>query len=256
MLIISNKYYFVAYMAGETTLYLLLKALRNDFWYWVPVDGATGMFLSLLMRVVIKVVVDFTSIVQFRVPGELGGVYWIFNVFMAIAAAFVSIHVHFKSAMEGDEAISEEVAWTCAGALGGSWVAVFIAFLLLMKRKYRATFLSLESGNQWMQSYFLNEGNSDETRATIIGCNRHVWQSIRPQVREWLKENWPRWVEEKPEWLTQVFISNVDSDLLPLEVLEEQNLIGGGSRRRSTLGDRMSSVRSRSSRKYTVAPAP
>jgi len=64
-----------------------------------------------------------------------------------------------------------------------------------------------------------------------------LWQSIRPQVCEWLKENWPRWVEEKPEWFTPVFISKVDDDLLPPEVLVQQNQIGCGSRRRRSITD-------------------
>jgi len=116
---------------------------------------------------------------------------------------------------------------------------------------YRKTFFSLQTGNEWAQSRFLNEENSDETRATIIARNRHLWQSIRPQVREWFKENWPRWIEEKPEWFNQVFISNVDDDLLPPEVLMLQNLMGGGERRRSSIAD---GVRSRST--AYVAPAP
>jgi len=66
-------------------------------------------------------------------------------------------------------------------------------------------------------------------------------------VREWFKENWPRWVEEKPEWFHPVFISNVDDDLLQPEVLVQQNQIGGGSRRRSSISERMGgSVRRRS----------
>jgi len=160
------------------------------------------------------------------------------------------VHIHFKS--DVDEAISEGTAWAFPSLLGGAWVAVFLIFLLLMKDKHRATFFSLESGNQWAQSYFLNEENSDETRATITRFSRHLWQSIGPQVREWLKENWPRWVEEKPEWFNQVFISNVDDDLLPPEVLAQQNQIGGGSRRRSSIGERMGSVRRRST--CQVAP--
>ena len=126
-----------------------------------------------------------------------------------------------------------------ASLLGGAWLAVFLTFLVLMKKKYRATFLSLQTGNDFYQNYFLKTGNTDETRASIVKRNRHLWQSIRPQVREWLKENWPRWVEEGPEWFNHVWISNVDDDLLPLEVLEQQNLVGGGERRRSSIGDMM-----------------
>jgi len=73
-------------------------------------------------------------------------VYWTFNLLMAIAATFASVHIHFKS--DVDEAISEGTAWTFASALGVAWVAVFLAFLVLMKKKYRATFFSVESGNQ------------------------------------------------------------------------------------------------------------
>jgi len=173
-------------------------------------------------------------------------------MFLAIVATFASVHIHFKSVEDVDQAIPEEAAWAFTSVLGGAWAAVFLIFLVLMKKKYRATFFSLESGNQWAQSYFLNEENSDETRAEIIGHNRHLWQSVRPQVREWLKENWPRWVHEKPEWFNQVFLSNVDDDLLPPEVLEQQNQICGGSRRRSSLGERMGSVRRRSTTQ--VAP--
>ena len=123
-----------------------------------------------------------------------------------------------------------------------------------MKKKYRATFFSLQTGNDYFQNYFLKTGNTDQRRASIVKKNRHLWQSIRPQVREWLKENWPRWVEEKPEWFNQVFISNVDDDLLSPEVLVQQHQIAGGSRRRSSIGEKMGSVRRRST--YQVVPEP
>ena len=76
---------------------------------------------------------------------------------MAIAATFLSVHIHFKSVDEDDDAIPEGIAWTAASVLGGSWVAVFLVFILLMKRKYRASFFSLETGNEWAQSRFLIE---------------------------------------------------------------------------------------------------
>ena len=36
LLIVANKIYFIAYMAGDMALYLPQKALRNDLWYWMP----------------------------------------------------------------------------------------------------------------------------------------------------------------------------------------------------------------------------
>jgi len=56
----------------------------------------------------------------------------------------------------------------------------------------------------------------------------------------------------RPEWFTPVFIGNVDDDLLPPEVLVQQNQNDGGSWRRSSIGERMGSVRRRSTAR--VAP--
>ena len=52
-----------------------MKALRGDFWYWMPVGGNTEVLSSIVSRVLVKVVTDFTSIVQFRHPYEIGGMY-------------------------------------------------------------------------------------------------------------------------------------------------------------------------------------
>ena len=73
MLMLVKKRYFVAYMAGDMALYLLQKVARGDFHYWIPVDGAIGLFLSLLMRVCVKTTTDFTGVIQFRADAELGG---------------------------------------------------------------------------------------------------------------------------------------------------------------------------------------
>ena len=155
MLIIANNNYFIAYMGGDIALYLLQKALRNDFWYWIPLDGAAGIGMSVLTRVALKIITDYTAVVHFRGSGELGGAYWTLSMLMAIAATFASVHIDFKSVEDVDQA-PEETEWVFASVLGGAWVAVFLAFIVLMKKKYRATFFSLESGTQWAQSYFLN----------------------------------------------------------------------------------------------------
>ena len=203
------------------------------------------MCLSVMMRVVIKIITDYTGVVQFRGPGELGGLYWTFSIFSAIAAVFASAKIHFATIKEREELISEDAAWTVVCALGGAWAAIFVAFLVLIKRQYWETFISLKTGNERVQDYFLNDENSDELRADIVKFNRHLWTSIRGQVREWFMENWERWEEEEPDWFDGVFISRVDDDLLPVDVLEHEKSLGGGSRRRESFGDSSRSVLSR-----------
>ena len=227
-------------------LYLAQKAIRNDLWYWVPINGAAGMAVSLLARLLVKVITDYTGVVHFRNQCEMGPHYWTINMFMAIAAAFVSVKVNYSTIEEGGEAIAEETAWTLASALGGAWVAVFLVFLYLMKRKYRATFYSLQTIKDIAMTRFISEDNSDEVKSTIVEFNRHLWLSTRSKVREWFSENWERWEEEKPLWFTQLYISCADDDLLPPHVLERQKLAGGGERHRSSLIRRDS----------RVAPAP
>jgi hypothetical protein len=53
-LMLVEKKFFVWYSAFEIGLYLLQKALRRDFAYWMPVNGALSSFVSVIMRVASK----------------------------------------------------------------------------------------------------------------------------------------------------------------------------------------------------------
>ena len=93
MLMLVNKRYFLVYMAGDMALYLLQKVARGDFHYWMPVDGAIGLPLSLVIRAFVKTITDFTGVIQFRHPGEMGGLYWTLNMFLALLGSFVCVWV-------------------------------------------------------------------------------------------------------------------------------------------------------------------
>ena len=54
-------------------LYLAWKIFRGDFLYWVQVEGVFGVFLSFLVRVAVKIIVDFSGCLLLRHPCELGG---------------------------------------------------------------------------------------------------------------------------------------------------------------------------------------
>ena len=69
----SEKLMLVYFVGGEILLFLAWKLLRGDFLYWLRVEGVLGVFGSFLVRVFVKVVVDFTGCVHFRHPFELGG---------------------------------------------------------------------------------------------------------------------------------------------------------------------------------------
>ena len=80
-----KREYWGMYWAGDMFVYLGQKVIRNDMWYWVPLEGWVGVIMSVLIRIVIKIITDFTGVIQFRHAGELGGIYYTFNMFLGMA---------------------------------------------------------------------------------------------------------------------------------------------------------------------------
>jgi len=238
-----NKRYFVVYWAADMALYLLQKVARGDFHYWVPVNGALGLFMSLMVRVIVKTIADFTGLIQFRGPQEMGGLYWTVNMFLALLASFVSVFVYYADTGEAVELITtgqnstafeieERVAWTLVGSLSGAWVVVFGVFLLLMKKEYRQTFYSTMTGKQQIMDKFKSE--DDAMKATVLKKNKKIWRPIRGEVKEWVQAGYWRWVEEKPLWFTEAWISKVPEDFIPAD--EDQQKLKDIRKGRPTLG--------------------
>ena len=66
-----KKTYIWLYIGGDMVVYLGYKLFGGDFRYWVPIDGAPGLVVSGLVRVVIKTITDYAGIIQFRHPYEV-----------------------------------------------------------------------------------------------------------------------------------------------------------------------------------------
>ena len=58
-----EKRWAFTYIGADVGLYMLVRVLRGDFWYWFPVGGEIEIVVSILCRVLVKSVSDFTSIV-------------------------------------------------------------------------------------------------------------------------------------------------------------------------------------------------
>jgi hypothetical protein len=52
--------------AAEMGFYLLYKLVMRDAYYWMPIEGIAGVVLSFVMRFVVKIVTDYTGVIQFR----------------------------------------------------------------------------------------------------------------------------------------------------------------------------------------------
>ena len=62
----GGKTMVLSFIGGEMMLYLVWKVFRRDFIAWFPVDGAFGALLSLVYRVIVKVIADFSGCLHFR----------------------------------------------------------------------------------------------------------------------------------------------------------------------------------------------
>ena len=232
MLMLAKKRYCVAYFAGDMALYLLQKVLRGDFHYWLPIEGKFGGLVSLLCRVIVKIISDFTGVIQFRHPQELGGLYWTLNMFLALLASFACVWVGKGGAKE----------WMLVGAASGGWVLIFGLFLLLMKKEYRGTFFDTASGKQQIMDRF--KVDDDAIKASILKKNKKLWVGIRGEVKTWVLGNWWKWAEEKPEWFSEAWLAKLPDDFVPddedqakLEVIRKKG------RRRSSVTEALDPAR-------------
>jgi hypothetical protein len=89
-----------------------------------------------------------------------------------------------------------------------------------MKKEYRGTFWSMETGNEWIQSFFL-QGGGDEVKKTVLKYRKAKWKAIEPQVKEWVGAGWMGWEREKPEWFSDNWKAKVPPDWVPQEGKEE-----------------------------------
>ena len=90
---VSTLVYFVG---GEVVIYLAYKVVRRDFMYWPRVEGAFGFILSFVVRIIIKIIVDFSGCVHFRHPFELGGVAFFTSMLWAQIMPFVALHMFME----------------------------------------------------------------------------------------------------------------------------------------------------------------
>ena len=140
-------------------LNLLLKIARKDFIYWIRVDNLmASIVLSLFARVVFKVIVDFTGVVQYRHPYEVGGLQYTLAILLTFIGSFAAVHIYSEMYVPSiDDKVPLNVNYLYALVAGLTTIAVASAAVALktMNRKYWPTFYSTKTGWQISQSFFL-----------------------------------------------------------------------------------------------------
>jgi hypothetical protein len=210
------------YIGVDLGLYLLVKILRGDFWYWIPL-GRSSLEIanSILCRVIVKIIVDFTSIVHYRHPNEVGGAYWLFGLVLTMMSLPTSIYL--ASPYVAESAI--KIASSIMNYFIPITTLYFAVFFLNIEKMYWHTFWSTQTSKDMTMAYFL-EGKSDEMKFGVLWSSTHHWVSIEGEVKKWVELNWAKWEEEKPDWFTDVMKAKIPVDFIPAD---------GDARRRESI---------------------
>jgi hypothetical protein len=209
--LIGGRWAFL-YVGGDLGLYILVKILRGDFWYWMPLGGNIEIMSSIVMRVIVKTIVDFTSIVHFRHPQEVGGVYWLFGLVLTMGSLPVSVHV--TSPYVDEKAIY--IASSIVKYFIPITILCFAVFFWNIESNYWHTFWSTQKGKEYSMAFFLEE-ESEAVKFKVLQHSRHQWVSIEGQIKKWVGLNWAKWEEEKPDWFTDVMKAKVPVDFIPAD---------------------------------------
>ena len=212
---IVNMRYMASYAVLDIGLFLIIKVFRDDFIYWLPLDCATSIWTSLLIRVIVKLVTDFTGVVQFRYPYEVGGAQWFFSHLTSITMLFVAWKLAEDSSTFTSKRL-EELWWLSLvlTVLAGS---LFIVFFLSINKGYIHTFFSLETGGQMTIRSFRTHEDDGLKAVALFDTNTALWKSIRDEMKEWVQQNWERWMDENPAWLDETMRLKIPPDVIPSE---------------------------------------
>ena len=212
---IGGKRTALAVLGCEVGIYLLYKVLRKDFRYFLPLPNGTSLAVSLLFRVALKVITDFTGMLHARHPYEMGGAYWMFNMFYTQVMLFIVVNVRSSTySEEGQNPVfSEEKLWILACSLSALWLVAVVVLLLSCEKGFMHTFFQLTRAWEYNKAMF--DTGDDGYRMYIFTDHEAYYMWYKEEIKEWLDEAWDRLHREKPVWFTQNVVKSVPIDILP-----------------------------------------
>ena len=227
------------FLGVEMGIYLLWKLARGEFRYWLPLtSNAASFFISFFLRVIVKIVTDFTGMLHARHPFEMGGAYWLFNIFFTQATLFFAATM-LKAEKEGGSAlkIDGDNLLIFTAYLFSTWLAAILTLLTFCERGFRHTFYQLTTAPQHNKKLF-DSADGDEVRMRIFGDHKSYYQWYEGEIREWLNETWDDLNAEKPPWFTNAVIARIPLDYIPnASDADDPLLISSPSTRSVRLGD-------------------
>jgi len=218
-------------LASEILLYFFVKkVLMRDNYYWVPLYGFFGEWVvGLFAEGLIKVLSDWTAVVHFRCPSEVGGLYWTFSLGLTIVIGITSVFQHQPEDQGGNLGEEDKSAvWSKDEIIMGMFLGCggmalsFFLFMVSIKRNFVWTFFSLVTSNEYIQEYFTMEGGDDH-KFVIFEKNEHKWRTfIGEEVKKWVNDNIEMWLEATPFWFDDVRRGSIPDWIFEDEAMRER----------------------------------
>ncbi len=117
------------------------------------------------------------------------------------------------------------------GALAAVWLIALVGLSLTIKREYLHTFVSLQTGYSFSQSYFLDNQSNDAKRINIFYKNERHWQAIRDRVRQWVLSAYAAWQALMPAFFTADLQARIPDDFMPAQAVQDLNAQSRDGRR-------------------------
>jgi hypothetical protein len=117
------------------------------------------------------------------------------------------------------------------GALAGVWLIAVMGLSLTIKREYLYTFLSLQTGHSFSQSYFLDNQGDDAKRVNIFFMNERHWRAIRDRVRQWVLSVYAAWQALMPAFFTADLQARIPDDFMPAQAVQDLDAQSPAGRR-------------------------
>ena len=68
----------------DVSIFYLYKIIRGDFFYFLNLAGVVRFILAIMQRFAIKILVNFTMLIQLRHPNEVGGLPFLVSILTSV----------------------------------------------------------------------------------------------------------------------------------------------------------------------------
>ena len=226
------------YMGADLGIFLGFKICRRDFRYWVNVPNGMSLAISVIIRVMTKLLTDFTLVLQMRNPFEIGGVLFLLLILQNQIGCFVIAKIYERFYVDIETKLPMEVLWTSLIGLSSAFLISTLAFVGLIDRDYLHTFFTTTTAKQSTSDKFYAARN-DKQRLHVFKYYPDYYAGVSEELKDLLHDNWREWMRDRPEWLTDEDIQIIPDEFLPVWYVKQQarKNDGRGRQKRNSLGE-------------------